>query len=144
MPPPSGSRPLDRPGEIAGWLLLPAIGLIAAVARDTFAFLKVLVGFFKAFGHGLETISRVHAALFNVALVGAFLAFDAAVAAFFFGKHRWAPRACILFLLSRLTVAGLYLLMRYQDPRAAGPGGNSRFTRSRPSWGSRTSWSPAG
>ena len=108
-------KPLDRPGEIAGWLVLPALGLIGALVLDTIELLKSLVSFFKSFG--VDTPYATIGALFEMAIVGVLLAFEAAVAAFFFRKHRWGPRVYILFLLSRLALMALYMFIHQLEPQ---------------------------
>ena len=105
---------VTAPGEdlkdtdrIAGWLVLPALGLIIGLGRDLLETLSAARSFVAA--PGLETA-------LPLVLLAPWIAFSVVVAAFFFRRHRWSRYLFIAFLLGNLAFAALYMAIHSFAP----------------------------
>jgi hypothetical protein len=98
---------LDNPGKIAGWLVLPALGLVISVVREGVQIWVLLRG----------VVAQPAAEnLIGIAIGVPWLVFACLVAAFFFRKHRWTPYLYIALLAGYVAFSGLYLLMHLLVP----------------------------
>ena len=98
---------LSNVGKIAGWLVLPALGLVFAIGReglDTWLYLKTFV------------LSPSLDIFLELAFEMPWLMFVLIVAAFFFRKHRWTPYLYIVLLCGYVGFAGLYVLLHMVAP----------------------------
>jgi hypothetical protein len=99
-----GPQNTDR---IAGWLVIPAFGLILSLGKEmleTWSYNRTFVG-----------QPTVETAIILGILVP-WILFCLVVAGFFFRKHRWAPYFFIAFLIGNVMFGGFYLLMHLAAP----------------------------
>ena len=114
------TRDLDNTDRIAGWLVLPAFGLLLGFGRELLEAVKLASGFIH--GPSLEWGIQL-------AILAPWLAFSVVVGLFFFRRHRWAPYFFIAYLVGNLAFGGLYLLTHILVPEPASADAPKEMTR---------------